>query len=107
MQRNIKLYPWFQACRSLLFWQAIWFLYFQQKLSASEAILLAAIFDIASATLEVPSGYLSDRVGRRLTLMLAMLASCAGCFLIAYSQDFFIFAIGQILLGAGVARTPR
>ena len=103
MHLNIKLYPWFQACRSLLFWQAIWFLYFQQELSASEAILLAAVFDIASAVLEVPSGVLSDRFGRRLTLMLAMLASCAGCLLIANGQSFVAFAAGQTLLGAGVA----
>ena len=27
--RNVALYPWFRFCRGLLFWQAVWFLYFQ------------------------------------------------------------------------------
>lgn len=103
MQRNIALYPWFQFFRSLLFWQAIWFLYFQQTLSASEAILLYAIFDISTTALEVPSGYMSDRIGRRLTLCASALASFAGTILIVVGDSFLAFAVAQFLLGAGAA----
>ncbi|MGI9464958.1 MAG: MFS transporter [Aestuariivirgaceae bacterium] len=105
MHRNITLYPWFQACRNLLFWQAVWFLYFQNELSAAEAILLAAIYDIATSALEVPSGYLSDRIGRRITLIIAMLANVAGCLLIGLGGSFLIFALAQIMLGIGTAFT--
>ena len=34
MTKNITLFPWFKFCQNLLFWQATWFLYFQQELSA-------------------------------------------------------------------------
>ena len=103
MSRNIALYPWFQFFRNLLFWQAIWFLYFQQTLSASEAILLYAVFDISTTALEVPSGYLSDRVGRRLTLCMSALVSVAGMVLIVVDDSFVGFAVAQFLLGAGAA----
>lgn len=103
MQRNIKLYPWFQACRSLLFWQAVWFLYLQNVLSGAEAVMLAAIYDIGTLVLEVPSGYMSDRIGRRITLILATLATVAGCLLLGLGSSFYVFALAQIMLGAGTA----
>lgn len=103
MSGNIKLYRYFQFARSLMFWQAIWFLYFQDILSAKEAILLAAIYDVGVIVLEVPSGYLSDAVGRRPTLILSAIVTSAGCFLIYTADGFTSVAIAQLLLGAGTA----
>ena len=105
MPTNIALYPWFQFCRSLLFWQAIWFLYFQKELSAAEAILLAAIYDITTTALEIPSGYISDRLGRRLTLIIAIAIKIAAALLLAFGDEFAIFALAQALLGASMAFT--
>ncbi len=101
--RNIALYPWFQFARNLVFWQAIWFLFFQNRLSAAEAILLYAIYDIGTTALEVPSGYLSDRIGRRFTLIVSGLMAVAGAALLAFGDGFFIFALAQICLGASTA----
>ena len=103
MNRNIVLYPYFQFCRSLLFWQAIWFLYFESVVTASQAILLAAIVDLSTVILEVPSGYFSDYLGRRLTLTIGLIASMAGCLLLFGSTSFAVFAVAQVLLGAGNA----
>ena len=69
LTRNIALYPWFKFAQSLIFWQAVWFLYFQNVLSPAEAIILYAVYDISVTVLEVPSGYASDRLGRRRTLV--------------------------------------
>lgn len=103
LARNIRLYPWYQFFRSLLFWQAIWFLYFQNELSAAEAILLAAIFDVATTVLEVPSGYLSDRVGRRVTLLIGMAGAIAGALLLWVGDGFATFVAAQVLLGVSMA----
>ncbi len=103
MSRNLKLYRYFQFARSLLFWQAIWFLYFQDVLSAQEALILAALTDVGVIALEVPSGYLSDAMGRKPTLILAALATTAGCLLIYASTDFIMLAVAQLLLGTGTA----
>ena len=53
-ERNVALYPWFRFFRELIFWQAIWFLYFQNALTPAEAILLYAVYDVSTTVLEVP-----------------------------------------------------
>ena len=103
MNGNLRLYPWFQFFRNLLFWQATWFLYFQGKLSAAEAILLYAVYDLATMVLEVPSGWLSDKVGRRLTLILSTVSATIGTFLLAMGDSFAMVALGQCLIGASTA----
>jgi MFS family permease len=101
--RNVALYPWFKGAQSLIFWQAVWFLYFQQSLSPAAAIALYAVYDISVTLLEVPSGYFSDRLGRRRTLIAATLAAVAGSLLLALGDSFAVFALGQFFLGAGSA----
>ena len=103
MTRNIALYPYLQASRYALVWQAVWFLYFQGRLSAPEALLLAALYDLGVVALEVPSGYFSDMIGRRLTLLIAMVAQVSGCLLLFTADSFSGFAAGQLLLGLGSA----
>lgn len=103
MQRNLAVYPWFKFAQSLLFWQAIWFLYFQQELSPAAAIAMYAIYDISVTVLEVPLGVLSDRIGRRRTLIASVLTAAAGSALLALGDTFLVFALGQALIGAGAA----
>ena len=100
--RTVALYPWFKLCQNLLFWQAMWFLFFQSRLSAAEAILLYAIYDVATTALEVPSGYMSDRLGRRVTLLASGAFSFASMLLIAFGDSFAAFALAQALLGKTV-----
>ncbi len=101
--RNIQLYRWSRFLRSLIFWQAVWFLYFQNVLSATEAILLYAVYDVATTLLEVPSGYMSDRLGRKKTLIASAIAGLGGSFLLAIGDSFAVFAAGQVLIGASMA----
>ena len=101
--RNIALYPWFKFLQNLLFWQAVWFLYFQSTLSPTQAILLYAVYDVATTLLEVPSGYMSDRLGRRFTLWVSSVCSVAGLLLLATGDSFVVFVAAQVLIGAGMA----
>ena len=43
----------------------VFFLYFSSHLSLSEVLRLEALYCLAVVVLEAPSGYFSDRVGRR------------------------------------------
>ena len=103
MSRNLALWPWYRFLRSLIFWQAVWFLYLQAELSAAEAIALYAVYDIATTALEVPSGWLSDRWGRRPTLILSAAAALASAVMQAGGGPFLWFAAAQVLLGAHAA----
>lgn len=101
--RTVRLFPWYRFCRSLIFWQAVWFLYFQGQVSAAAAILLYAIYDVGTMVLEVPSGWLSDRLGRRPTLILSALAELAGAVLLVIGGSFEVLVAGQLLIGASIA----
>ena len=101
--RNLTLYRWFKFMQNLLFWQATWFLFFQSELSAAEAILIYVFYDIATTVLEVPSGYLSDRVGRRLTLIVSAVAGLLSAVMQAVGDGFLVFALAQVALGAHIA----
>ena len=103
MQRNIAIYPWFKFIQQLLFWQATWFLYFEARLSAAEAILLYVVADLATTALEVPSGYMSDRLGRRKTLLAAAIAYVLATGLLVVGEGFAQFALANVLLGAAWA----
>ena len=101
--RNIALYPWFKFFQNLLFWQATWFLFFQSELSAAQAILIYVFYDIATTVFEVPSGFMSDRVGRRITLILSVIAGLLATLMQGFGSGFLVFATAQIAMGAHIA----
>jgi len=103
LQRNIRLYPWFRAASSGHAWITVFFLYMSRHLALDQVIELSAIYYLSVFLLEVPSGYFSDRVGRRSTLLIAAASLIAsyGCFIVG--AGFAWFAFGQFLLAAGIA----
>ena len=103
LQQNIRLYPWFRAAADGHAWITVFFLYMSQSLPLDQVIELSAVYYLSVFVLEVPSGYFSDRIGRRTTLLLAA-SSLIGsycCFIIG--GDFWWFAAGQFLLASGIA----
>lgn len=100
MDRNVTLFPWYKLVQSLTFWQATWFLYFEGQLSAAEAILLYVIYDVATLLLEVPSGYMSDKLGRKRTLMAAAICGFVAAFAFVFSTTFLQFCLASIMPGA-------
>jgi MFS family permease len=103
LEQNIRLYPWFRAASDGHAWITVFFLYMSQSLSLDQVIQLGAVYYLSVFVLEVPSGYFSDRIGRRPTLLMsagALMASYC-CFIVG--AGFWWFAAGQFLLAAGIA----
>ncbi len=103
MHRNLRLYPVYQMARNGYFWLPVFFLYFSSLFPAARVLQLEAIYFFAVVVLEVPSGYFSDRVGRRLTLLIAALASVAAGTIFATTSSFAAFAFGQCLLAVAMS----
>ncbi len=103
LQLNIRLYPWFRAASDGHAWITVFFLYMSQSLPLEQVIELSAVYYLSVFVLEVPSGYFSDRIGRRSTLLLAAgaLIGSYSCFIVG--AGFWWFAAGQFLLAAGIA----
>jgi MFS family permease len=100
---NIELYRWFHFASSFYGWLPVFFLYFNQYVSLGQTIQLGAIYYFAVCVFEVPSGYLSDKVGRRLTLILSSLSFIVSYTLFILASDFGGLALGQIFLALGIA----
>tara|TARA_R110002073_G_scaffold154858_8_gene310082 strand:+ start:4944 stop:6188 length:1245 start_codon:yes stop_codon:yes gene_type:complete len=103
MEKNLKFYPYFQACASLHFWLPVFFLYFQSVLTVREVLILEAVYYWSVVTLEVPSGYFSDRIGRRPTLQIAAVAWTVAYLLFATTASFMWFAFAQVFLAVGIS----
>ena len=67
LERNVRLYPWYAGVLGFWFWIPIFFLFFSAHLSLDKILLLESIYYASVVLLELPSGYFSDRVGRRAT----------------------------------------
>ncbi|MEM7258834.1 MAG: MFS transporter, partial [Pseudomonadota bacterium] len=102
-EKNIRIYPWYQAAAGFLPWMPVFFLYFSQTVSLDKAIELGAIYYLAVVIFEVPSGYFSDRFGRRTTLLCAAVFALASYSVFLFASAFTWFAMGQILLAGAIA----
>jgi len=100
---NITRYPWYLFFRDCYFWGPVFFLYFTSVLSLSEALWLEAVYYVGVAVMEVPSGYVSDRFGRKRTLMLSSACLSVAYLLFFIGHSFLQFAVAQLFLSMGFA----
>lgn len=101
--RNVPLIRWWIAVTAMHAWMPVFFLYFASHVSVATVLLLEAVYYATVVVLEVPSGYFSDRVGRRPTLIVASTALLASYVTFALSTGVVGLALGQVLLAAGLA----
>ena len=103
MERNIALYPWFRVASETMAWIPVFFLYFSRYLPLEQVIQLSSVYYASVFLLEVPSGYFSDRVGRRATLMISAASLVAAHLLFLTGNSLAQFALAQFLLAGGIA----
>lgn len=75
--------------------------YNENGLSELDIFLLQAIYSVSVAVLEIPSGYMADRIGRRITILLGAILGCLGYGIYSISSDFSGFLVAEIILGLG------
>lgn len=103
MQRNVRLYPWYSAAFNLLFWMPVFFLFFSEHLTLERVLQLEALYYICVVLLEVPSGYFSDSIGRRPTLIIAAVGLVIAYTLFFFGASFVVFAAAQFFLAVGIS----
>jgi len=103
MQRNVRLYPWYTAGFNLLFWMPVFFLYFSEHLTLQRVLQLEALYYICVVLLEVPSGYFSDSIGRRPTLIISTAGLAVSYVLFFFGDTFAQFAAAQLFLAVGIS----
>lgn len=103
LERNLRLFPRYKAASSVLPWMPVFFLFFIERVTLADAVLLGSAYYFSVFLLEVPSGYCSDRLGRRPTLILASVMTVMACSTFLFANSFGALVSAQILLAAGIA----
>lgn len=102
--RNINGYYAFHLFGNMAFWLPIYTLFFLARtLDFSTILLLYAVDTVFQTLLEMPSGILADRIGRRPILMLGSLAQAAGYLMIAFGGSIPLYVVGMALHGTALA----
>ena len=113
-RRTADLYQWYASLAEASFWVPVFFLYLAAYMPLDAVLSLEALYFLSVVTIEVPSGWLADRLGRRPTMLTGAVLMAAshlmlftGPWLLAGdamgSPLFVFFAVGQGLRAAGVA----
>jgi len=102
-ERNLRLYPWYAVGFNAFAWMPIFFLYFSERMSLERVLQLEAIYYAVVVLLEVPSGYFSDVVGRRVTLLISSAALIGAYVLFVIDSSFAVFVAAQVLLAMGIS----
>lgn len=96
-----KLYI-LRALRCFLLIMPIIVLFFQENgLSMKDILLLQSIFSVGIILFEIPSGYFSDVIGRKTTLILGCTLGFTGFLIYSFSYNFTGFLIAELVIGLG------
>ena len=104
IERNIPKLYLIKALRWFMLIMPIIVLFFQENgLSMTQVLLLQAIFSIAITVFEIPSGYFSDVIGRKITLVIACTLGFTGFLIYSFAFDFWSILCAEIVLGLGAS----
>lgn len=102
LQANIPRLYLLQVCRWCMLIMPVIVLFFRENgLTMQQIMLLQAGYSLVLVVCEVPSGYLSDTLGRRRCLVLGSALGAAGYLCYSLSGDFAGFLAAELLLGVG------
>lgn len=107
IERNLRLYAWFQMLREPLFWGPVLITYIQSigRMSLSEIYVMESVVVVAVMLLQIPGGAIADRVGRKRTMLVGMSLLVLDCFLFGIGNSplwmwvsNLVWALGYSLL---------
>lgn len=99
---NIQKMYLIKALRWFLLIMPIVVLFFQDNgLSMTEVLLLQSIFSVAIVLFEIPSGFFSDVMGRKNTIIIGLILGFLGYMVYVMSYGFWGFLLAELILGLG------
>ena len=103
-RRNLRLVNWLAGLNNASFFVpfAVPF-WLGSGLNQQKIYLLQSIFTLVMMVLEIPTGVIADRIGRRTSLMIAASAACVGFLCYSVAHGFWQFALAESLLALGLS----
>jgi MFS family permease len=101
-KKNLNMYRLFAYKFLADFWVIVPIIipfYKAHGMSATQILTIQAAYSLSQMLFEIPSGYLSDCIGRRRTLIAAASLLFAGVCIYSFSSGFWMFIAAEIVLG--------
>jgi MFS family permease len=104
MAGNLRLFYLFRLLATSYLWVPVFYHFMTSRgLGFDEIMLLAAIYSGVVILVEIPTGALADRIGRRTSMMAGALAMVVSC-LIAYSaHSFAVFVLAEVFAAVSMS----
>jgi MFS family permease len=100
VESNIKLFKPYVFLNRLELWLPIYILFLMDKgFSLTEIAVLDAVWYISTLIFEVPTGAVTDRYGKKISLLISALSQSASFFVLAFGKSFLLISVSYILWG--------
>ena len=73
----------------------------ENGLSMQQVFVLQALFSVTVVVLEIPSGYFSDKFGKKLSIIIGTILGALGYIVYSFANGFWGLLIGEVILGFG------
>ncbi|WP_428264241.1 MFS transporter [Haliangium sp.] len=104
MARDLRLFYLFRLLATSYLWVPIFVAFMRQRgLGFDEIALLHALYSVVVILVEIPTGALADRIGRRQSMMVGALAMVASCLVAYNAHGLAAFALAEILAAMSMA----
>jgi MFS family permease len=104
LKQNVPLLYIFRMLHDVVFFAPIIVVFLNANgLSMTEVMVLQTIFSVGLIVLEVPSGFLADLAGRKVTLVLGSVLLAVGAAIYSISTAFWNFTIAEIIWAVAVS----
>lgn len=100
MERNVRLFYVFIFLNRLDLWFAVIQLFFLDRgFSLTQYTLAGSVWYVSNLVFEVPTGALTDRLGKRVSMLLALLSLSLSLFILAVGQSYSCILLSYVLWG--------
>lgn len=92
------------ALRWALLIMPVLILFYQENgLSMTRVLILQSVFSVSLVVFEAPSGYFSDVVGRKSSLIVGSVAATVGWIVYVFAYGFWGFLVAELIMGMGMS----
>ncbi|MBT8496372.1 MAG: MFS transporter [Deltaproteobacteria bacterium] len=104
MARDLRLFYLFRLLATSYLWVPIfWHFLVSRGLGFDQIMLLSAIYSVTVIIVEVPTGALADRIGRRVSMMAGALAMVASCVVAYFAHSVPVFIVAEVLAATSMS----
>lgn len=103
-EKNILLYEWSNYINSsVLIWTILTLYYLWRGLSYFDIALVQSVGAIATAVLEIPTGWISDRCGHHIVLKIASFSRLVAIVTLTLANSFLLMVVSELFFSLASA----